>query len=76
MNKAALGFMQHEDDIHVMQFGILTAFFFLILQALAVLLLFVGTDAAVDNSPPTSIDFSACLMLNTSNTVVGVVDIQ
>jgi hypothetical protein len=49
MDKPALGFLQDKHDIHVMQLGILAAFFCLKIEAFAVLLLLIGADAAIHN---------------------------
>src|SRR5438270_9746612 len=76
MDKAALGLMQHDHDIHIMQFGVFTALFLLVIQALAVLLLLVSADTAVDDGAFPSIDLSACLLFNTRHAVGSVVSVQ
>ena len=49
MDVAAFGFVEHGDNIIVVQFGILLALGFLVVQALAVYFLPISADAALDD---------------------------
>src|SRR6266516_2338549 len=75
MDVAALGFVKDDHDVDIMQLCVLPTLFLLIFQALAIYLLLVGADAAVDNGAFPRVDFSTYLLLDTCNAFVCMIEL-